>query len=497
MSDWIQRIKEAKELLEIGAITASEFENIKNTLLKENLRGQKPQVSGKSESITAPFKLSFEINSFKHLKKKAKGISFKRKSSSSEGKALIKIEPLSELDALTVFYWSPNQHHMIQVDIVDNISMDQTITHKLNISQENPGQYEVLFGIQARLKSGQVRCFKNTFGVEILIPEPGMTDSGGSVFIDGSPISNKDVTFVGSAQDHLQNERWLTAEFSPVPTKEFEDWIKSKNCSEHHTPNFEFLQEVSRSYGFPAEIADVLYGNPCTKFEIVNSVNQQQKIIRVLMQPRATFGRAFGRGTESLDVKLMLEPILDWSINPFKQFSDENANLSLKISGKHFEIVLNEEGASICDLDSSNGTLVNGSRLKRERPLAITAPIDVTIGEVLELKLTPLQDLNEEIDGVWIDRVNNLQEQSYAIVRGTIGLWPDTVNILGNGYRSGIRAPIVLGLGKDNVPVLHNISNETCIVNRHVVGTGEAIALRGSTIEVEYDTDRSIVLKAL
>ena len=65
MSDWIQRIKEAKELLEIGAISASEFENIKNTLLQSNLRGQKPQAPDKSEPVVPPFELSFEVNSFK------------------------------------------------------------------------------------------------------------------------------------------------------------------------------------------------------------------------------------------------------------------------------------------------------------------------------------------------------------------------------------------------------------------------------------------------
>ena len=110
--------------------------------------------------------------------------------------------------------------------------------------------------------------------------------------------------------------------------------------------------------------------------------------------------------------------------------------------------------------------------------------------------ITPLQDLDEAVDGVWIDRVNNLQEKSYAVVRGTVGLWPDTVNVLGNGYRSGVRAPMVLGLGADDVPILHNISNENCIVNEHVLGSGEAIVLRGSEIEIQYDTDRSIVLKA-
>ena len=291
-------------------------------------------------------------------------------------------------------YYQP----MIQVDAVENIPTAQIITHKLNLSQEKTGRYGVLFGVQARLKSGEVVCFKNSFDVEIFIPEPGMTDYGGDVFIDGEPVSEKDVTFVGGAQtENLRNERWLTAKFENLPTEEFEEWVQSKNTSALHTPEFEFLEEVARESGLPSEVLDVLYGNPCTKFETVNLVNGQQKIIRVLMQPRAVFGRAFGRGTESLDVKLMIEPILDWSINHFRQFSDENANRSLKISGKHFEIVLNDDGAAICDLGSSNGTQVNGNPLKRERPFPITGPTDATIGEVLDLQFTPLQDLDDAI----------------------------------------------------------------------------------------------------
>ena len=37
----------------------------------------------------------------------------------------------------------------------------------------------------------------------------------------------------------------------------------------------------------------------------------------------------------------------------------------------------------------------------------------------------------------------------------------------------------------------------TCIVNSHVLNLGEAIALRGTDIQIEYDTDRCIVLKSV
>ena len=50
------------------------------------------------------------------------------------------------------------------------------------------------------------------------------------------------------------------------------------------------------------------------------------------------------------------------------------------ISWRHIAIYVNEDGAFIEDTDSTNGTFVDGERLKPRRPRALTASVEVQLG---------------------------------------------------------------------------------------------------------------------
>jgi len=227
----------------------------------------------------------------------------------------------------------------------------------------------------------------------------------------------------------------------------------------------------------------------CTQFEIVWEIDGEQQKVQACLKKKAVFGRAFGRGTEALDVKLAVEPILDWTVNSRRQFVDENANRSLKISGKHFEVRSASAGAFIVDVGSSNGTKINNQPLGKHVPTKITELIKVSVGGVLDLTLSPLYTASRSVGGVLIGRPSNSAHKSYALINHSVGVWLDSPCLFGDAFRGHLPAPLTLELSEEGEPILINNSCSFCVVDGQKLNIEDSIVLRGDILVLEIEDE--------
>lgn len=151
-----------------------------------------------------------------------------------------------------------------------------------------------------------------------------------------------------------------------------------------------------------------------------------------------------GRDPEKSDLRLALRP------------EDQYESQSQRISPEHLRFEVIENGVTVQDLISSEGTLLDGEPLPSGESHVLSPEAELQVGEVLDLqcfilprstiRALAVNDKNDQVSSapaLFIERPNNGHDCAYALVPGRLVLTMDeTGRLRGSTGTTGCEAEI-------------------------------------------------------
>lgn len=178
----------------------------------------------------------------------------------------------------------------------------------------------------------------------------------------------------------------------------------------------------------------------------------------------------FGRDDTRADLRLAVEPF-----DPPEQYP-QNVQQSYRISGRHLAFQRADAGASVTDLGSSNGTVLDGQRLRPNQPQPLGQRGTLRVADALGIEATAIQGDGGVVHALHLQRTDNVPQRSYLLASGGVGLWPDDYKLLGPRQRGGQAAPLLL-LWQVGGPCVRNVGLPGVTLNGERLGVGQMAAL--------------------
>lgn len=197
----------------------------------------------------------------------------------------------------------------------------------------------------------------------------------------------------------------------PIDGSEELEWSLISDNAEHwpHPPDG---ADVALSEGVqalePSEFCDLRPGVAVIVGSAPNGPSAETWLVR---GPIFSAGRDDTRST----VLLAIEPF----DHPVENAS--NREQSMRISSKHLAVRIGDGGVTVTDLNSSNGTCVNDSRLEPLTPASLSTGDIVEVGQVLRLRCDIRSDSHGVVRCALLQRIGNREERRYALGEGGVG----------------------------------------------------------------------------
>ena len=208
-------------------------------------------------------------------------------------------------------------------------------------------------------------------------------------------------------------------------------------------------------------------------------------------------GRAFGQGSEDLDLPLTAGVILDWTIENGTP-KDPNLQRTFRMSVRHCTFSLTEGNAYLID-NSTNGTFVDGKKLEGNDPYILGDVHTVGIADVITLNAKTISS-SDEVNAIHIYCNEVRPNQNTVLVSQTVGLYLSDRSLV---EQKDDEAPLVLMIDESNQFYLKNYTLDNCSVDGKALLTGEVHQLEQNITLLEcdgevwvFDTESSSVSSA-
>lgn len=179
----------------------------------------------------------------------------------------------------------------------------------------------------------------------------------------------------------------------------------------------------------------------------------------------------FGRDTQRADLLLAREPWQD----------PANTGVSMTVSGRHLAVRRTDRGAVLEDLNSSCGSTVEGKRLAPNKPTDPAYAVTVDVARAVTLDVSAWRADDGSTHAVHVVRSNNLQNRSYLLASGGVGIWPARPGALGPRTLDGAMAPVQL-VWHQGGPGVRNLSHSAATLDGAPLALGEAQFLRAGQV---------------
>ena len=231
------------------------------------------------------------------------------------------------------------------------------------------------------------------------------------------------------------------------------------------------------------EVLDILTGKPLYKFKIYRKFEGYQKEIECIAKNDATFGHH----TELPDMQILVEPILEMTME------DPNLQKSLRISRRHFSLLIEDKKAYYVELSSGNGTSRRGKRLQLHQKLEIQGLEALNIAGVLDIDVERVDDETGNPSSIVIHRNNSNPNKIHAMIHHKIGLWPLTSKFVSHVKKGRVMAPACLFINETSHVCFMNLSSQDCRIEavnvNKKLSPNESVVLKGKDIVIYIDSE--------
>ena len=173
-----------------------------------------------------------------------------------------------------------------------------------------------------------------------------------------------------------------------------------------------------------------------------------------------------GRDPKQVDQPLWVEPCM-----PPQQHL-QNFSKTKDISSNHCCISIQNHIVNFTDT-SANGSTIDDTKISRGTTVALDTGSKIQIAKSLLLKSTLWKGVTGMVETVVFERIDNCPEKRHVLIKGAVGVWMNSSEILG----SPIGAAVTLE-GVDEWLCLVNRSSAPMQVGIEILEIGEAVPLK-------------------
>jgi len=199
-------------------------------------------------------------------------------------------------------------------------------------------------------------------------------------------------------------------------------------------------------------------------------------------------GRAFGKDTDHVDIKLTAGVIVDWTVEDGVP-KDPNLKRSFQISGRHCVFELTNNAFFLRELGASNGTFLDGQRLEKGGKASLEDKHIIGIGDVVSMTVQSLKS-DGQVNGLHIFCNEVHPERHTVILNDGVGLFPTAETLVDSSQSN---ASINLSVDETGQFFLKNCTVQNCSVDGYALAEGEAYPLNGQVVLLECEGEMWLI----